>query len=184
MPSSPLSSLCPSCLLCPPCRATLSLSQPIRRGAAPPHAGGSGNLTVLPPHNRLRAVLVHCPRYMFEGQARLAADVGVARSTISRLVAGKTNPSIRVVQAVQAALEQEVGRSLPLPELFSPDGSYPTRSACRLCGCDGCMPEEAYDKDGNRREEYQHMEPGDWSVSPAAPSSRPPHRRCFPKIIC
>jgi transcriptional regulator with XRE-family HTH domain len=113
-------------------------------------------------------VLLHTKRYMFAGQARLAADAGVARSTISRLMAGKSNPSIRVARVVQTALERELGRPLPLAELFSPDGTYPTRSGCRLCGCTGCMPEEAYDRHGNLRTAFRSMRPGDWSMAPTS----------------
>ena len=35
-------------------------------------------------HNRIPAVMVHVSRYAFEGQARLAADIGVSRSTVIR----------------------------------------------------------------------------------------------------
>jgi DNA-binding XRE family transcriptional regulator len=135
--------------------------------AAPAAASSEVPPTTAPPYNRLHVVLLHVPWYAFEGQARLAADAGVARSTISRLLNGRSNPSVRVVRAVQAALEERLGRPLPLAELFSPDGAYPTPSGCTLCGCEGCFPDEAYDRHGNLRPAFRHLRPGEWSVARA-----------------
>ncbi len=44
-----------------------------------------------PVRTRVRVLMVHAPRYSFQGQARLAADAGVSRSTISRLMTGRIN---------------------------------------------------------------------------------------------
>lgn len=63
-------------------------------------------------HNRLPAVMVHISRYAFEGQARLAADVGVSRSTISRFLRGHTSPSYSLVEAVTRALSARLGKAL------------------------------------------------------------------------
>jgi hypothetical protein len=119
-------------------------------------------------HNRVRIALIHSWRYAFEGQARLAADVGVSRSTICRLIAGKRIPSDRLVQAITDALSEDMGIPLNARDLFSPDGTYPTCSGCKLCGCDGCLPEEAYDAKGNRKPGYENMQAGDWSLAPAS----------------
>lgn len=124
-----------------------------------------------PVYNRVRVLMVHAPRYSFQGQARLAADAGVSRSTISRLISGRINPSFRLAHAVTAALERHLKRPLDLRELLSPDGAYPTASGCTLAGCRGCMPEEAYDAEGNLEPEYRDLRPGDWSL--ARPSQRP-----------
>ena len=144
----------------------------------PPDAPASGGsvpapLLPLPPqrprcHNRIRTVLVHTSRYAFEGPAKLAADCGVSRSTICRLLAGKSNPSYRLVQAVTDALARALGKPLNPRDLFSPDGTYPEPSGCALCGCSGCLPEEAFDPRGRIKPEYRRMRPGDWSLSPTA----------------
>lgn len=117
--------------------------------------------------------MAHTLWYAFEPQARLARDAGVSRSTISRLITGKINPSFRLVQAITAALSQRLNDTLDSPmtnpldprEVFSTNGVYPTSSVCRLAGCPGCLPEEAYDRNGNRRPEFQQMRPGDWCNS-------------------
>jgi len=124
-----------------------------------------------PLYNRIGVVLTHSTRYVFSGQARLAADVGVSRSTISRLLRGRTRPSLFLAQAVTDALSKDLRYPLDVRELFSPDGTYPTPSGCELCGCDGCFPEEAYDGHGNLRPAFRHQRPGDWSLSPQSDSS-------------
>ncbi len=140
-------------------------------------AGGVPALSQpLPPqrprcHNRIRTVLVHTSRYAFEGPARLAADCGVSRSTVSRLMAGRSSPSYRLAQAVAAALGQALGKDLDPCDIFSPDGSYPEPSGCALCGCRGCLPEEAFDRRGRLKPEYRTMRPGEWSLAPQRPNS-------------
>ncbi len=117
-------------------------------------------------HNRMHVIMAHTSRYSFEGQARLAKDIGVSRSTISRAVGERSRPSFALVQKVTAALEQALGKRLDAREIFSLDGMYPTASGCKLCGCPGCMPEEAYDARGNLRPAFRNLKPGDWSFSP------------------
>ena len=124
--------------------------------------------------NRLPMLLPHIPWYSIEGPARLAADVGVSRSTISRLMSGKCSPSYRLVAAVSEALSRRLDASLdealPSPldprEIFTTDGTYPTPSACDLCHCSGCLPDYAFRSSGERYPEYRHMQPGDWCRSP------------------
>ena len=128
----------------------------------------------VPVNNRLSALMAHTLWYAFEPQARLAKDAGVSRSTISRLMTGKINPSFRLVQAITTALSKrlddarEVPMTTPLDprEVFSADGCYPTPSVCQLAGCPGCLPEEAYDRHNNRKEKYRNAQPGDWCRAP------------------
>jgi transcriptional regulator with XRE-family HTH domain len=122
--------------------------------------------------NRIAVLLAHTVRYAFEPQARLARDVGVSRSTVSRLMRGRSRPSWDLMRRVTAALDAALddrppGAPLTTREVFSPDGTYPTPSGCALCGCPGCLPEAAFDRDGRRRPEYRAMRPGDWSMTPA-----------------
>ena len=125
-----------------------------------------------PVQNRVRVLLVHIPRLSIRGQARLAAEVGVSRSTISRLVSGRVNPSYRLARGVTDALERLMGRPLDMREVFSTDGTYLTASGCALCRCKGCLPEEAFDADGNLKTQWQGVRPGDWSL--ARPADPPP----------
>lgn len=116
-------------------------------------------------HNRVQTVMVHVSRYSFQGRARLAADAGVSRSTISRMINGQTSPSHALVQAVTDALAVHLKKPLVPRDLFSGDGSYHERSGCRLSGCTGCLPETAFDGHGRRRVEWLNARPGDWSLS-------------------
>jgi len=118
-------------------------------------------------HNRVQIVMIHTSRYAFQGQARLAADAGVSRSTISRLLSGKISPTYRLAQAVTAALAQHLKRPLQPGEVFSPTGEYDECSGCALSGCNGCLPEDAYDSRGNLRPAWKNAHPGDWSRTPA-----------------
>ena len=123
-----------------------------------------------PIQNRVQVLLVHIPKFSIQGQARLAAEVGVSRSTISRLVHGRINPSYRLARGVTDALERVLRKPLDMREVFSTDGTYLTPSGCALCQCAGCLPDRAYDPDGNLRPEWEGQKPGDWSVAPAADS--------------
>ena len=139
------------CSRCP--EYTMSLQYPDR---------ASGPLI----HNRLRALLLHIPWYSIEGQARLAADLHVARSTVSRLVNGRFTPSYRLVEKVTQAVSQRMGKAIDARDLFTTDGTYPTPSACALCDCSGCLPPWAWDERWDRlRPEWRDARPGDWSMS-------------------
>ena len=121
--------------------------------------------TCQPVQNRIPVLLVHIPKLSIRGQARLAAEVGVSRSTVSRLVNGKINPSYRLARSVTDALERFLGRSLDIRDVFSTDGTYLTPSGCTLCLCGGCLPEAAWSEDGTLKPEWKEARPGDWSVA-------------------
>jgi transcriptional regulator with XRE-family HTH domain len=117
-------------------------------------------------HNRIDAILLHLPRYAFMGRSRLAADAGVSKSAVTRLLNGQSVPSVLVVFRIADALERRIHRSLDPREIVSIDGTYPTPSTCRLMGCRGCLPPSAYDNEDNLKPEYRSSRPGDWSVRP------------------
>ncbi len=113
--------------------------------------------------NRLRAVMAHTTRYAFLGSARLAADAGISKSALSRLISGKSSPSYEAVAALTSALERSLRRPLDPRDLIAADGEYPTRFVCLAVGCHGCIPECAYDGQGNRKPEFLHLKPGQWT---------------------
>lgn len=123
--------------------------------------------------NRVRAIMMHIPWYTFEPGVRLATDTGLARSTISRLLRGQRSPSLRVATAVTDALSRRLGRSIPMNEIFSTDGGFPTPSTCELCrgACVTCTPEFAYDSRDRLKAEYRDMAPGDWCLYPKTTTS-------------
>jgi len=129
--------------------------------------------TCQPVQNRIPVLLVHIPKLSIRGQARLAAEVGVSRSTVSRLVNGKINPSYRLARSVTDALERFLGRPLDMRDVFSTDGTYLTPSGCALTGCGGCLPEAAWSEDGTLKLEWRDARPGDWSVARLADAPVP-----------
>jgi DNA-binding XRE family transcriptional regulator len=113
-------------------------------------------------HNRVAAVMAHTVRYAFEGQARLARDCGVSRSTILRLLSGQCRPSFTLALAITLALEKQLCRRLDPRELFSFNGTYPTPSVCVLCRCRGCLPDAAYAEDGTLKPAFRSVRSGEW----------------------
>lgn len=122
-----------------------------------------------PIQNRVSVLLVHIPRLSIQGQARLAVEVGVSRSTISRLARGRINPSYRLARGVTDVLERMLGRPLDMREVFSTDGTYLTPSGCALCRCHGCLPDRAWNEDGCLKPGWKDARPGDWSLAPETP---------------
>lgn len=106
----------------------------------------------------------HTTRYAFKGETRLAEDAAVSRSALNRLTNGQSSPSFALVCALAEALSKRLKRRIEPSEIVSCDGSYPTKYVCQLCGCKGCLPGEAYDEEENRRPEYAHIQPGQWST--------------------
>lgn len=91
-----------------------------------------------PVHNRIAAVMAHTLRYAFRPQARLSQDSGISQAVISRLIAGRSRPQYLTAVRISLALGRSAGTILPMDELFSPDGRYPTASVCELTGCRRC----------------------------------------------
>jgi transcriptional regulator with XRE-family HTH domain len=143
--------------------------QPHQREAQTPH-GETASVAASPPtsmlHNRVAAVMLHIPWYSITGPARLARDAGVAKSTISRLLSGKSTPSYRLVMAVTHAIETRANRPIGVHELFSADGAYGTERVCSLMGCKGCLPGEIYDRHTDKvQSQFRTLRPGTWELS-------------------
>lgn len=113
--------------------------------------------------NRIRAAMVHCPRYAFRGVSRLADDAGISRSTVSRLVRGLTEPTFAIVSTVTAELEKASKRRIDPRELVTTNDCFPTRTVCNLMGCKGCLPDDAFDEEASIRQEFKGVKPGTWS---------------------
>jgi len=107
----------------------------------------------------------HTTRYAFKGASRLAADAGVSKSFISRLLRGQTSPFFVHVVRLTQALEKALDRRLDPREFLSLDGIYPTPSVCELVACGGCLPAEAFDGEGNLQPQFKGVKPGQWSLS-------------------
>lgn len=105
--------------------------------------------------NRIEKIMSHSYRYAFMGRSRLATDIGVSRSTITRLLNGQTSPTFMVLWSITRALEQALGRSFDPRDMVSLNGKYPTSSVCELVGCSGCTPEDAYSDDLRLRPAFQ-----------------------------
>lgn len=126
-----------------------------------------------PRFNRALYVLIHVPWYGFDGQQRLAADAGVAGSTISRILKGINIPRLVVQQNIADAFSRRLGLPIPAREVFSPDGTYPTLSCCQLCGCTGCFPPWAYNEDTDEPlPEWEYATPGVWSLGTSPTKSQ------------
>lgn len=119
-------------------------------------------------HNRILALMLHTDRYAFKGETRLAADAGVSKSAVSRLVNGQSSPSYALACAITRALEKQLKVKLDPRELISCDGSYPTPFVCGLVGCKGCLPPQAYDEQDNLRAEFKGVKAGQWALPPKA----------------
>jgi transcriptional regulator with XRE-family HTH domain len=107
--------------------------------------------------------MAHTTRYAFKGGSRLAADAGLSRSALNRLINGLTSPTFNSIYGITQALEKQLHRHLDPRELVSIDGTYPTPSVCELVGCKGCLPDEAYDENEKIKPEYSDVRPGRWS---------------------
>jgi len=93
----------------------------------------------------------------------MAADSGMAKSTMSHLLHGRTNPLYSTAARVVKSLEQALNRSLDFREVFSEDGRYPTLAVCTLCRCPGCTPAIAFASDSSRKPAFQSFKAGQWS---------------------
>lgn len=114
-------------------------------------------------HNRIAAIMAHTSRYSFRGTSRLAKDAGVSKSTICHLTHGQSSPLYITLKRIVSHLEFQIARRLGTREVVSEDGAYPTAYVCKLVGCSGCMPEQAFLPDGTLKDEWQGVEPGKWT---------------------
>lgn len=114
-------------------------------------------------HNRVAAIMLHTSRYSCFPTSRLAVDSGVAKSTISHLLHGRTNPLYSTAARVVKSLEQELRTAIDPRDVFSEDGRYPTSTVCSLCRCPGCTPDLAYAIDNSRKPGFEGFMPGQWS---------------------
>lgn len=114
-------------------------------------------------HNRVAAIMLHTSRYSCFPTSRLAADSGVAKSTISHLVHGRTNPLYSTAARVVKSLERELRLKLDLRDVFSDDGHYPEQAVCTLCGCPGCTPGLAFAIDNSRKPSFEGFKAGQWT---------------------
>lgn len=114
-------------------------------------------------HNRVAALMMHTSRYSFRGTSRLAKDCGLAKSTICHIVHGRTSPLYRTVAPIIRNLEYQLARKLNVRDVFSEDGSFPTKHVCKLAGCKGCLPDRLHNLDGSIKPEWSRVQPGTWS---------------------
>jgi transcriptional regulator with XRE-family HTH domain len=92
----------------------------------------------------------------------LADDTGLSRSTVSRLIRGLSEPSFAVAAAITNALEKQSKQSFDPRELLTID-SFKTQHVCKLVGCPGCLPDEAFNEDNELKPEFKSIRPGAWS---------------------
>lgn len=118
-----------------------------------------------PTINRISDVMAHTMQFSFWGVGRLAEQAGVSRSTVSRIINGKINPSFVLVARLTAALEAELGRRIDPRDLVAENGAFLTPYTCDLVGCSGCLPERAYDEFGDLKPAYQSVTKGQWVTS-------------------
>jgi len=114
-------------------------------------------------HNRIFALMLHSSRYSERGAARLARDAGIGRTTLWRMIHGLESPYVATALKVIKCLEFNLGRKLHFKEVFSEDGKYAQKSVCRLAGCRGCLPAQAFDSNNNRRVSWASVKPGHWT---------------------
>jgi DNA-binding XRE family transcriptional regulator len=114
-------------------------------------------------HNRVAALMAHTSRYSFRGTSRLAKDSHVAKSTICHINHGRSNPLYKTVAPIIKSLEFQLARRLNVGEVFSEDGTYPTKHVCKLVGCRGCLPDKLHDSDGSIKPQWAEVQPGRWT---------------------
>lgn len=118
-----------------------------------------------PAINRFADVMAHHDKFAFKGVARLAREAGVSRSSVSRLINGKSNPSFILVARLTTALERAYGFPIDPRDLIAEHGDFIHRFCCDLTGCPGCLPENALDEFGDRKPTFHGIEPGRWISS-------------------
>lgn len=115
--------------------------------------------------NRLGDLMMHSTRYSVHGSTRLAFDAGTSVATVSRFIRGKQNPTHALMSKLADALEKDFGFRIDPRDIASLWGQFPTRFCCDVVGCRGCLPDRAYDADGNRLKSWEEVKPGAWITS-------------------
>lgn len=95
----------------------------------------------------------------------MAADTGISRSTIWRLMHEDYPPPLVVISKVAAALEKELNRRIDLRDIVAENGTFLTKFCCDVVGCKGCLPETATDEWQHIKEVYKSIRPGEWVCS-------------------
>lgn len=120
----------------------------------------------VPIRNRMRSLMLHVPRYQAKGLSRLAADAGVSKSAVSRLLRGVGQPDYLVLYRVAEAISREAGFRIDLREVAVPEGAdYPTPHPCALFGC-RCLPPWAFGAGGELLPRFRGVRPGEWTDGP------------------
>ena len=114
-------------------------------------------------HNRVRAIALHIPYYSCLSTSRLATETGVAKSTISHILHGRSHPLYRTAVIIVKALEKRLGLPLDVREVFSVDGSYPTQFVCSLVGCSRCKPPLAFGTSTDENPDLLALPSGQWT---------------------
>ncbi len=114
---------------------------------------------------RLGDVMMHITRYSFDGSARLAEDAQVTRSSISRILNGKMNPSFVMVARITGAIEEQLGFQIDPRDLISEAGAFRTPYVCEALHCTNCLPEAARDDFERISPAFQTIRPGKWVTS-------------------
>ncbi|MFN8140433.1 MAG: hypothetical protein U0R49_11610 [Fimbriimonadales bacterium] len=114
-------------------------------------------------HNRVAALMLHTDRYSTFGLQRLALDTGLSKSAITKVKSGKTRPLYSTFAKIVKCLEFQLGQSLPVDEVVSAQGSYPTKYVCQLVGCSGCTPDRFFAKGSWRTKAYRDFRAGQWT---------------------
>lgn len=126
----------------------------------PPYTTGFGPII-----NRFADVLDHTDKFAFSGRSRIAREVGVCRSTITRVLNHQVNPSFALVARITAAIEKEMGFRIDPRDLIAEEGQFLTRSVCDLMACPGCLPENALDEFGATTPGFKDIYVGRWVTS-------------------
>ncbi len=114
---------------------------------------------------RLGDVMMHITRYSFDGSARLAEDAQVTRSSISRILSGKMNPSFVMVARITGAIEEQLGFQIDPRDLISEAGAFRTPYVCEALHCGNCLPDIAHDDSDRLSPQYKAILPGKWVTS-------------------
>lgn len=118
-----------------------------------------------PAINRIADVMAHTNLYAFKGISRLAADAGVSRAAVSRVINGTRTPSTFMIERLRRALEKELKRPLDPRDLVAENGKFSTMYVCEVVGCRGCLPANAHDEFGAVKAAFQGVKPGAWVTS-------------------